>query len=142
MHVTGHRLGEPEAAKFASPSSSFPEGPRDRLVRRPGRRHRRVITDNGPCYRSALWLDVCRRHGITPKPTRAYRPQTNGKVERFHRPLLVEWAYVRVYSSDRARTTALRRCLHLYNHHRTHTAAVLARMLRCLVHRSPRDVCQ
>ena len=82
----------------------------------------RVITDNGPCYRSGLWLEVCAAHGVTPKRTRAYRPQTNGKVERFHRTLLVEWAYVRVYTSDRGRTTALRKWLHLYNHHRTHTA--------------------
>ncbi len=82
----------------------------------------RVLTDNGPCYRSLLWLEVCAQHGITPKRTRFYRPQTNGKVERFHRTLLVEWAYVRVYTSDRARTTALRKWLHLYNHHRTHTA--------------------
>ncbi|HVF03693.1 MAG TPA: integrase core domain-containing protein, partial [Frankiaceae bacterium] len=48
--------------------------------------------------------------------------QTNGKVERFHRTLLTEWAYVREYTSERARVTALRRWLHIYNHHRTHTA--------------------
>ena len=49
-------------------------------------------------------------------------PQTNGKVERFHRTLLEEWAYVRVYRSEAARTAALARWLHLYNHHRGHTA--------------------
>jgi transposase InsO family protein len=56
------------------------------------------------------------------KKTRPYRPQTNGKVERFHRTLLTEWAYVRLYSSDAARTRALRKWQHLYNHHRGHTA--------------------
>ena len=82
----------------------------------------RVLSDNGSNYRSTLWLEACRRHNITPKRTRPYRPQTNGKVERYHRTLLVEWAYIRVYASDRARTSALRKWLHLYNHHRTHTA--------------------
>jgi transposase InsO family protein len=72
-----------------------------------GVRIERVITDNGSCYRSKLWTATCRAHGITPKRTRPYRPQTNGKVERFHRTLLLEWAYVRVYSSDAARTRAL-----------------------------------
>ena len=81
-----------------------------------------MLTDNGPCYRSRLWLAACAEFGITPKHTRAYRPQTNGKVERFHRTLLVEWAYIRPYSSERARTRALRSWLHIYNHHRTHTA--------------------
>jgi transposase InsO family protein len=82
----------------------------------------RVITDNGPNYRSTLWRDTRAAHGITPKRTRAYRPQTNGKVERFHRTMLVEWAYARVYSSEQARTAALPKWLHIYNHHRTHTA--------------------
>ncbi len=50
------------------------------------------------------------------------RPQWNGKVERFNRTLLEEWAYVRVYRSEQPRTTALDRWLHLYNHHRAHTS--------------------
>ena len=82
----------------------------------------RVLTDNGPAYRSTDWHDTCRQFGITVKKTRPYRPQTNGKVERFHRTLLTEWAYVRLYSSDAARTRALRKWQHLYNHHRGHTA--------------------
>ena len=56
------------------------------------------------------------------KRTRPYRPQTNGKVERFHRTLATEWAYARPYSSETARRRALPAWLHLYNHHRHHTA--------------------
>jgi transposase InsO family protein len=82
----------------------------------------RVLTDNGSCYRSRKWAAACAEHSVRHKRTRPYRPQTNGKVERFHRTLLVEWAYVRVYTSEAARTRALTRWLHIYNHHRTHTA--------------------
>jgi transposase InsO family protein len=81
-----------------------------------------VLTDNGACYRSRAWTAVCAAAGITHRRTRPYRPQTNGKVERFNRTLLVEWAYARPYRSERARIKALRSWLHLYNHHRTHTA--------------------
>jgi hypothetical protein len=95
-----------------------------------GVRIERVLTDNGPVLPLGLWLEVCTQHGIAAKRTRAYRPQTNGKVERFHRTLLVEWAYVRIYTSDRARTTALRKWLHLYNHHRTHTRSGASRQPR------------
>jgi transposase InsO family protein len=80
----------------------------------------RVLTDNGPGYRSNAWRDAL--GDIAPKRTRPYRPQTNGKVERFNRTLIEEWAYVRVYSSNAERTAALDDWLHLYNHHRRHTA--------------------
>jgi transposase InsO family protein len=83
---------------------------------------RRVITDNGSCYRGRVWKATCAQLGITVKHTRPYRPQTNGKVERFHRTLLVEWAYARPYRSEAARTKALTKFIHTYNHHRTHTA--------------------
>ena len=82
----------------------------------------RVLTDNGSCYRSGAWREACANTDVTHKRTRPYRPQTNGKVERFHRTLLVEWAYVRPYRSERARVAALPGWLHIYNHHRTHTA--------------------
>ncbi len=80
----------------------------------------RVLTDNGACYRSDAFHQAL--GGITHTFTRAYRPQTNGKVERFNRTLLDEWAYIRTYRSDNARTRALDRWLHGYNHHRAHTS--------------------
>ncbi|GAA2445126.1 IS481 family transposase [Streptomyces macrosporus] len=82
----------------------------------------RVLTDNGSCHRSRLWRDTLAAAGITHKRTRAYRPQTNGKVERFHRTLLDEWAYARPYRSEQERRAAFPAWLHAYNHHRGHTA--------------------
>jgi transposase InsO family protein len=82
----------------------------------------RVITDNGACYRSRLWHQTCTRTGTTVKKTRPYRPQTNGKVERFHRILLEEWAYIRDWTSDDQRRTAYDGFIHFYNHHRSHGA--------------------
>jgi transposase InsO family protein len=82
----------------------------------------RVLTDNGSCYRSRLWRDTLTNAGITHKRTRPYRPQTNGKVERFNRTLLDEWAYARPYHSETERRDAYPRWLHTYNHHRGHTA--------------------
>ena len=82
----------------------------------------RVITDNGGCYRSRTWADTCAELGITHKRTRPCRPQTNGKVERYHRTLADEWAYARPYATETQRRAALDPWLHLYNHHRGHTA--------------------
>ncbi|WP_248958444.1 IS481 family transposase [Sphaerisporangium perillae] len=82
----------------------------------------RVLTDNGSCYRSHLWRDTLAAAGITHKRTRPYRPQTNGKVERFNRTLLEEWAYAQPYTSETERRQALPHWLHTYNHHRGHTA--------------------
>jgi transposase InsO family protein len=82
----------------------------------------RVITDNGACYRSGLWHRACAATGTTVKKTRPRRPQTNGKVERFHRILLEEWAYIRPWLSDTERTNAYRAFIHFYNHHRSHGA--------------------
>ncbi len=83
---------------------------------------RRVLTDNGACYKSFAWRDALTAVGITHKRTRPYRPQTNGKVERFHRTLADEWAYTRPYHSETERRAALAPWLHMYNHHRNHTA--------------------
>ena len=82
----------------------------------------RVLSDNGSCYRSFLWRDTCAELGITPKRTRPYRPQTNGKIERFHRTLADGWAYTRFYTSETERRAALPSWLHFYNHHRRHSA--------------------
>ncbi|CAM5415902.1 IS481 family transposase [Streptomyces narbonensis] len=83
----------------------------------------RVLTDNAWAYRKGLaWRNALADLGATGKLTRPYRPQTNGKVERFNRTLLDEWAYLRPYTSNTERTEALTDFLHTYNHHRCHTA--------------------
>ncbi|WP_405802104.1 IS481 family transposase [Streptomyces sp. NBC_01506] len=83
----------------------------------------RVLTDNAWAYRKGLaWKNALADLGATGKLTRPYRPQTNGKVERFNRTLLDEWAYQRPYTSNTERTAALADFLHTYNHHRSHTA--------------------
>jgi transposase InsO family protein len=82
----------------------------------------RVLTDNGSCYKSRLWRDALTAAGITHKRTRPYRPQANGKVERFNRTLLDEWACTRPYQSETERREAFPAWLHTYNHHRGHTA--------------------
>jgi transposase InsO family protein len=82
----------------------------------------RVLSDNGAAYRSRAWLDTCAELGITSKRTRPYRPQTNGKIERFHRTLADGWAYARFYDSTEQRNAALPAWLHFYNHHRAHSA--------------------
>ena len=81
---------------------------------------RTVLTDNGSCYRSHAFRDAL--GGIEHRRTRPYRPQTNGKVERFHRTLADEWAYARLYTSDTERCEQFPIWLHTYNHHRGHTA--------------------
>lgn len=82
----------------------------------------RVLTDNGSCYRSFAWRDACADLDIKHKRTRPYRPQTNGKIERFHRTLGEGWAYARFYNSEAERRAALPGWLHFYNHHRAHSA--------------------
>jgi transposase InsO family protein len=81
---------------------------------------RKVLTDNGSCYRSHAFAAAL---GDTQhRRTRPYRPQTNGKVERFHRTLADEWAYARLYTSDAERCQQFLIWLHTYNFHRGHTA--------------------
>ena len=92
----------------------------------------RVITDNGSCYRSGLWHRSCTATGTTPKRTRPYRPQTNGKIERFHRILLEEWAYIRPWTSEAQRARAYDGFIHFYNHHRSHGALRWATPTRTL----------
>ncbi|MGP9587332.1 IS481 family transposase [Micrococcaceae sp. AOP34-BR2-30] len=82
----------------------------------------RVLSDNGSAYRSFAWRDACVELRISPKRTRPYRPQTNGKIERFHRTLADGWAYARFYESETERRSALPGWIHFYNHHRHHSA--------------------
>lgn len=82
----------------------------------------RVLSDNGSAYRSHAWRHACADLGVKPKFTRPRRPQTNGKIERFHRTLADGWAYSRHYRSETARRAALPAWLHFYNQHRPHTA--------------------
>jgi transposase InsO family protein len=82
----------------------------------------RVMTDNGSCYVARAFGAELVAAGVVHTRTRPRRPQTNGKVERYNRTLLNEWAYARPYRSEAARTRALAPWLHMYNHHRHHTA--------------------
>ena len=83
----------------------------------------RVLTDNAKAYtQSLLFQETATGLGIRLKRTRPYRPQTNGKVERFNRTLLEEWAYARLYHSNAERRRAFIRWLRFYNHRRPHTS--------------------
>jgi transposase InsO family protein len=82
----------------------------------------RILTDNGSAYRSVVHALACRSLGIRHLRTRAYRPQTNGKAERFIRTMLTGWAYGAVYGSSTERTAALDGWLWHYNHRRRHSA--------------------
>jgi transposase InsO family protein len=82
----------------------------------------RVMTDNGSCYRSLAFRDTLQDRQIRHLRTRPYRPQTNGKVERFNLTLKNEWAYTRAYLNNQARLDTLEAFVHDYNHHRGHTA--------------------
>ena len=82
----------------------------------------RVLSDNGACYRGVIHALACRRLGIRHLRTRPYRPQTNGKAERFIRTMLNGWAYGAIYGSSRERTAALDGWLWHYNHRRRHAA--------------------
>jgi transposase InsO family protein len=90
--------------------------------RRRGIRIRRVLTDNGPAYKSRAVAAVCRLWAVRHRFTRPYRPQTNGKAERFIQTLLREWAYRRPYRSTEARTHVLAAYVRFYNHRRPHAS--------------------
>lgn len=82
----------------------------------------RILTDNGACYKSWKFRAACREFGIKHKRTRPYRPQTNGKAERFIRTALKEWAYAQTYTHSWKRTAYLPIWTHRYNFLRPHTA--------------------
>jgi transposase InsO family protein len=89
---------------------------------RRGIRIRRLLTDNAMVYRSHAVAAVCRRWHVRHRFTRPYRPQTNGKAERFIQTLLREWAYRVPYRNSARRTAALGPYLRFYNHRRPHAS--------------------
>ena len=87
-----------------------------------GMRIERVLTDNGACYKSRKFREACREFGIRHKRTRPYRPQTNGKAERFIQTALKEWAYAQTYTHSWKRTASLSKWTYHYNFVRPHSA--------------------
>lgn len=108
----------------------------------------RVLTDNGPAFHSAAFGTACLELGITQKPTRAYRPQTNGKAERFIQSALREWACGRAYDNPEQRQAALPIWNHFYTWHRRHhgincqppMSRLLASRKNLLTHSFPNEV--
>jgi transposase InsO family protein len=93
-----------------------------RFFRRHGIKVERLLTDNGSAYRSTIHALACRILGLKHLRTRPYRPQTNGKAERFIRTMLAGWAHGAIYRSSAERTAALDGWLWRYNHQRPHAA--------------------
>jgi transposase InsO family protein len=83
---------------------------------------RRLLTDNGPCYRSGRFRRACRQLGIQHRFTRPYTPRTNGKAERFILTAMREWAWARPYATSDHRRQQLPTWLHQYNWHRPHAS--------------------
>ena len=80
----------------------------------------KILTDNGGCYVSRRFRQAVKRHGIRHGRTRPYRPQTNGKAERFIQTLIRGWAYKRLWGTSNQRTKALTKWLRHYNEIRPH----------------------
>ena len=87
-----------------------------------GIRVRRVMTDNGPCFCSNRFRDICRGFQMRHIRTRIYTPQTNGKAERFIQTAIREWAYARLYQHSQERNQHLGPWIHDYNWHRPHAS--------------------
>jgi transposase InsO family protein len=83
---------------------------------------KRLLTDNGPCFYQGQFGSVCRAMNIAHRRTKPYRPQTNGKAERFIQTALREWAYANRYESSAQRLAHLRPWIHRYNWHRPHAS--------------------
>ncbi|WP_405053905.1 integrase core domain-containing protein [Svornostia abyssi] len=132
QHTRAGRRGGHEQRRARSPSvtcglpnHAFPgaaPGPGNNSVPdTPDRPHTAVSSpDNGAPYRASLHAIACRALGVRHLRTRPYRPQTNGKAERFIRTMLGGWAYGAIYRSSAERTAALDGWLYRYNHHRQH----------------------
>ncbi|WP_455151492.1 integrase core domain-containing protein, partial [Schaalia odontolytica] len=82
-----------------------------------------VLFGNGSAYGPHFWMDVCGQLGITVTKTRSRRPQTNGKIERFHCTMGDGWAYAGCYRSKPERWNAMADWIHSYNHHRPHSVS-------------------
>lgn len=93
-----------------------------REFKRYGIRVTRILTDNGASYRSRPFLKACRWLGLSAKRTRPYRPQTNGKAERFIQTLMRGWAYAIAYPTSQYRSEALIPWLRFYNETRAHAS--------------------
>ena len=107
------RRRSPRSGSCAAPSQHFASY---------GITTERLITDNGIAYRSTVHAIACRTLGIRHLRTRPYRPQTNGKAERFIRTMLGGWAYGAIYRNSPERNAALAGWLDFYNRHRPHGA--------------------
>jgi transposase InsO family protein len=116
-----HAYAEVLPDEKATTAAAFLRRAAEAFARR-GIRIERILTDNGACYRGALHALACRQLSIKHTRTRPYRPQTNGKAERFIRTMLHEWAYGAIYRSSNERTQALDGWLWHYNHRRRHSA--------------------
>jgi transposase InsO family protein len=93
-----------------------------RFFRDHGVQVQRVMTDNGPAYRSRTFAKTCRWLRLDHKRTRPYTPRTNGKAERFIQTLVRQWAYQHPYPNSALRNAALPAWLHRYNHQRPHAS--------------------
>jgi transposase InsO family protein len=83
---------------------------------------RKVLTDNGPCYKANRFARVCGELGLKHRRTRPYTPRTNGKAERFIKTAINEWAYARTFQNSADRTASLPAWTHQYNWHRPHAS--------------------
>lgn len=104
--------GKASAVQFLQNTVSY--------LRSLGVRPKRVLTDNGSAFRSKSFAGACRDLGLKHSFTKPYRPQTNGKAERFIQSALREWAYGIPYQHSSERTAMLERWSHHYNWHRPH----------------------
>lgn len=83
---------------------------------------RRILTDNGPCYKAHRFASACRQLGLKHRRTRPYTPRTNGKAERFIKTAINEWAYAQTFQNSAERTASLPLWTHQYNWHRPHAS--------------------
>jgi transposase InsO family protein len=83
---------------------------------------RRILTDNGPCYKAHRFAHACRQLGLSHRRTRPYTPRTNGKAERFIKTAINEWAYAQTFQNSTERAASLPLWTHQYNWHRPHAS--------------------